>query len=282
MNYRHAFHAGNHADVLKHAVLTRVLAHLLRKSTPFRVIDTHAGTGLYDLAGEEAGRTAEWRTGIGLMEAPFEPEVEALLAPYRSVIEGVRRRYGRDAYPGSPTIVREMIRAQDRAIAVELHPADHASLARLLETAPNVKALHLDGWTALGGLIPPKERRGLVLVDPPYEAADELRRLPDRLARAVRKWPTGLFLAWYPIKDPAEITPVAAALAELSREVLRLELLVEPAGDPRRLRGSGLLVVNPPWTLADEVALILPALAGRLGRDGQGAFRCERLAPRGD
>lgn len=275
MNYRHAFHAGNHADVLKHAILTRILAHLLRKETPFRVVDTHAGIGLYDLRSEEAGRTGEWRGGIGRMGEPFGPEVEALLGPYRAVLAGVRARHGADAYPGSPLIVRETIRPGDRAIAVELHPADHAALARLLVTAPNVRALHLDGWTALGSLIPPRERRGLVLIDPPFEQPDELRRLPERLARAVRRWPTGTYQVWYPIKDLAEVAAMAGEVAALVPGALRLELLVEPAGGPPRLRGSGLIVVNPPWTLRDEAAVLLPALAARLGVDGAGRARIE-------
>lgn len=277
MNYRHAFHAGNFADVMKHVILARILVHLLGKETPFRVVDTHAGPGLYDLGGDAAARTGEWRGGVGRLAEPFDPAVENLLAPYRGVLEAVRRRYGASAYPGSPLIVREMLRPVDRAIAVELHPADHGELAGLLVTAPNAKALHLDGWTALGSLIPPRERRGLVLVDPPYEQVGELDRLASALARALRRWPTGIYLAWYPIKDPAEIEPVARRVAELRSESLRLELVVEPPGSPG-LRGSGLFVLNPPWTLLDQARLILPALAERLGRARSGAARCERLA----
>jgi 23S rRNA (adenine2030-N6)-methyltransferase len=199
MNYRHAFHAGNFADVMKHVVLTRVLLHLRRKETPFRVIDTHAGIGLYDLAADEALRTGEWRDGIGRLETPLNPDAEALLAPYREVLARMRQEFGADAYPGSPAIARDALRAGDRAIFVELHPDDGALLARRFNRGRS-KVLHLDGWTALHGLIPPPERRGLVLIDPPYEDRDELVRLAGEVTRAVRKWPTGIFALWYPIK----------------------------------------------------------------------------------
>ena len=179
MNYRHAFHAGNFADVMKHALLVRILAYLQRKETPLRVIDTHAGIGLYDLTSDEAGRTGEWVEGIGRLDEAFSPEVEEMLAPYRAVVADVRARHGETAYPGSPAILREMLRRQDRGVFVELHPADHAVLSEAFNAVTNLKVMHLDGWTALHALIPPKEKRGLVLIDPPYEEPNELERLGD-------------------------------------------------------------------------------------------------------
>lgn len=278
MNYRHAFHAGNFADVMKHALLVRVLWHLRLKDKPFRAIDTHAGTGFYDLAGGEAARTGEWQGGVGRLDQPFEPAVEHLLAPYREILQSARARHGPNTYPGSPLVIRDMLRRQDRAVLVELHPADGGLLTERFKAAANVKVLRLDGWTALHGLIPPKERRGLVLVDPPYEEPGELDRLARELGRAAAKWPTGTFLAWYPIKDPAENEGAAAVLAgEISRPGLRLELFVDRPDDLVRLNGCGLFVVNPPWTLAEEAGLILPALAARLSRAGYGAYRCEGL-----
>jgi len=277
MNYRHAFHAGNFADVMKHVMLTRILAHLLKKETPFRAIDTHAGLGRYDLGGEEAGRTGEWQEGVGRLDAPFSDAIEALLAPYRDVLARTRARFGAAAYPGSPQILREMLRRQDRAVLVELHPSDHARLAETFVTAANVKVLHLDGWTALHSLIPPPERRGLVLIDPPYEARGEIERLAREMAQAWRKWPTGIFVGWYPIKDPREVELALSAWREAGpQKALRLELMVERAHDRSRLNGCGLLVINPPWTLEDEAHAILSALAERLAR-GEGAYRCERL-----
>ena len=192
MNYRHAFHAGNFADVMKHALLVRIIAYLQRKETAFRVIDTHAGIGLYDLAASEAGRTREWAGGIGRLDGAFPPEVEEVLAPYRKVVADVRARHGASAYPGSPAILREILRRQDRGVFVELHPADYKVLNEAFNEVANLKVLHLDGWTALHSLIPPKEKRGLVLIDPPYEEPDELERLGGELLAALRKWPTGI------------------------------------------------------------------------------------------
>jgi 23S rRNA (adenine2030-N6)-methyltransferase len=278
MNYRHAFHAGNFADVLKHVILVRILCHLRRKDKPFRVIDTHAGIGFYDLDADEAERTLEWRDGVGRLEDSFGPDVEHLLAPYREVLEQTRQRHGAHVYPGSPLVVRELLRKQDRAVLAELHPADGALLTERFNTVANIKVLRLDGWTALHGLVPPKERRGLVLVDPPYEEPGEFDRLVREIGRAVAKWPTGVFTAWYPIKDPGEIAPVAAALADaVMRPIVRLEVMIERPDDASRLNGCGLFVVNPPWLLQDEAGLILPALAGRLARGGYGAYRCERI-----
>jgi len=278
MNYRHAFHAGNFADVMKHALLTRLLVHLRQKETPFRAIDTHAGIGRYDLAADEAERTLEWRAGIGRLDGPFGPEVEALLAPYRDVLAGIRARYGETVYPGSPSIIRELLRPADRAVFVEQHPEDGALLSERFNAVHNAKVMRMDGWIALRGLVPPKERRGLVLIDPPYEEPGELARAAACLADAVKRWPTGIFAVWYPIKNPREIDAfVAEAAAAKARDMLRLELLVDtPNGIS--LAGCGLLVVNPPWRLADEAGVLLPALADRLARRDYGAFRCERLA----
>lgn len=275
MNYRHAFHAGNFADVMKHVFLTRVLAHLLKKDTAFRVIDTHAGVGRYDLSGDEAGRTGEWRDGVVRLDPPLDEAVETLLAPYREVLARTRTRFGAQTYPGSPQILREMLRLRDRAVLVELHPADHARLADAFVTAPNIKVLHLDGWTALHSLVPPPERRGLVLLDPPYETPGELERLGREMARACRKWPTGIFIGWYPIKDPAGVEPAQTALEDAGARGLRLEVMVDGPDVPLRLNGCGLLIVNPPWSLETEAQTILPALAERLARGAYAGFRCD-------
>ncbi|HEX2136953.1 MAG TPA: 23S rRNA (adenine(2030)-N(6))-methyltransferase RlmJ [Microvirga sp.] len=280
MNYRHAFHAGNFADVMKHVLLVRMLVYLQRKETPLRVIDTHAGIGLYDLGGDEAERTGEWIDGVGRLETPFSPEVEALLAPYRQALAAVRARSGERAYPGSPGILRELLRRQDRGVFVELHPADYAVLAERFNAAANLKTLHLDGWTALHALVPPKEKRGLVLIDPPYEQPNELERLGREMLAAVRKWPTGVYAGWYPIKDGGPVDDLARVLREACpRPGLRLELVVDDPREPARLNGSGLIVLNPPYALRTEAELLLPALAERLSRRGHAAYRCEGFGP---
>jgi 23S rRNA (adenine2030-N6)-methyltransferase len=261
---------------MKHIMLVLVLCRLRQKDKAFRVIDTHAGIGFYDLAGDEAERTLEWQGGVARLSEPFDPEVERLIAPYRQVLDTARQRHGPHTYPGSPLVIRELLRKQDRAVLSELHPQDGALLTERFNTVANIKVLHLDGWTALHGLIPPKERRGLVLIDPPYEERGEFDRLVKEIARAVAKWPTGIYMAWYPIKDPAEIEQVAAALAAaLTRPALRLELMIERPDDVSRLNGCGLFVINPPWLLEQEASLILHALAERLPHANYGAYRCE-------
>ncbi len=280
MNYRHAFHAGNFADVMKHALLTRILAHLAKKETPFRVIDTHAGVGLYALDGDEATRTSEWREGIGRLAQPFSPEVEDILAPYRAVLATVASHHGELVYPGSPAIVREMLRPQDRAILVELHPQDAETLTERFNVVTNMKVLHLDGWLALHSLIPPKENRGLVLIDPPFEETDELARMGDALLKALTKWRSGMYACWYPIKDRRRIDLWAKRLDSLlDRPALRLELMIDDGRDVARLNGCGLLVVNPPWTLQAEATLLLSALAERLGLGVRGSSSVTALGP---
>src|SRR5579871_1441945 len=200
MNYRHAFHAGNLADVLKHAVLARILTHLGEKAAAFRVIDTHAGAGLYDLASEPATRTAEWRDGIGrLLAAELPDDIRALLAPYLAGVAAANPAGGLRRYPGSPLIALDLMRPQDRLVACELEPGAAASLAANLRRDTRARAVTIDGWVALNAYVPPKERRGVVLIDPPYEAKDEFVRLADALGTARRKWATGIFLLWYPI-----------------------------------------------------------------------------------
>jgi len=282
MNYRHAFHAGNHADVLKHLVLARVLAHLGLKDKPFRALDAFAGLGIYDLQADEARRTGEWQGGWGRLAAPFPEPVEALLAPYRAAVAATQERHGATTYPGSPAVIREFLRPGDRGVFVELHPEDAAVLKERYNSDSRTKVLHLDGWTAVNAQIPPPERRGLVLIDPPYEVPGEVERLGAHLLKAVAKWPTGIFLAWYPVKDAAAIDRMAAELdAGLARPALRLDLLIARPDDPTRLSGSGLIVVNPPWRLAEEALVFLPALAERLAQSGYGGFRCDPLGAKG-
>ncbi|MFO1147283.1 MAG: 23S rRNA (adenine(2030)-N(6))-methyltransferase RlmJ [Alsobacter sp.] len=284
MNYRHAFHAGNFADVLKHAVLALVLRHLNRKDSAYRVIDTHAGIGLYDLGGDQANRTGEWRDGIGrLGEASFSAGAAERLAPYLDVVQAVRAEAGPGAYPGSPEIVRRMIRRQDRLVAVEKHPEDFALLSEALGRDRRAKAIALDGWTALRAYVPPVEKRGLVLVDPPFEEPGEFERMGRAVAAAWRKWPTGIYMLWYPVKQDADGDALERLLTGAGvAKRLRVELAVRPPGPESRLRGSGLLIVNPPWTLDADLRLLLPELGRVLVQDGRASWRCETPPDRPD
>ena len=280
MNYRHAFHAGSFADVFKHAVLCRVLYHLCEKPAAFRVIDTHAGAGLYDLADAEAVRGGEWHSGIEKLRAAALPEpAAALLMPYLEVIDALNERDRLRFYPGSPAVARAWLRRQDRLIACELEPRAAAALGRNLRGDVRIKTLAIDGWTALSAYVPPKERRGVVLIDPPFEEDRDFHRLSHELAAAHRKWATGIYMLWYPIKDRGEPDALAKRLRRLALgKTLRAELTVAALSDASRLNGCGLILVNPPWKLADELAILMPVLAKILGRDGKGAFRLDWLA----
>ena len=283
VNYRHAFHAGNFADVFKHAVLCRILHYLRGKPAAFRVIDTHAGAGLYDLAGPEASRGGEWQDGMArLMAAQLAGPVAALLAPYREVVEALNERGRLMVYPGSPALARAWLRPQDRLIACEVEPQAIAALRSNLRGDVRIKTLAIDGWTAFGAYVPPKERRGLVLVDPPFERDSDFFRLAGGLSVAHHKWATGIYALWYPIKDRSEPDALAKKLRRLGiAKILRAELSVAPLSDPTRLNGCGLILVNPPWTLERELSVLLPALAAILGRDGKGGFRLDWLSREG-
>jgi 23S rRNA (adenine2030-N6)-methyltransferase len=283
MNYRHAYHAGNFADVLKHAVLALVIEHLKLKPAPFRVIDTHAGLGVYDLASEAAEKTGEWREGIGRVvdtSAKLAPEAAAALAPYLGVVRALNGEGPLRRYPGSPLIARRLMRAGDRIVVNELHPEDHAALARLFARDKQTKVLQLDGFTALKSLLPPKERRGVVLVDPAYEVAGELERLVAGLKEVERRFATGTILLWYPIKDAGQVAAFRRQVAELGLpKVLAVELLIRAPDDPARLNGAGLIVVNAPFTLTARLKALLPELARLLAQGPGAAFRLEELAP---
>jgi 23S rRNA (adenine2030-N6)-methyltransferase len=281
MNYRHAFHAGSFADVHKHAVLARILTHLRLKPAAFRVIDTHAGAGRYDLLGPEPLRSGEWREGIArVFAARGRSEVDALLAPYLDAVAAFNPNG--DAlriYPGSPLIARHLLRPQDRLIACELEPQAAALLAAALRGDARAKALMIDGWTALNAYVPPKERRGLVLIDPPFEDPDDFARLWRVLAAAHRKWPTGIYLLWYPIKDRDAPDALARRLQRSTLpNLLRCELSLGAPRVPGGLLGSGLVVVNPPFTLEADLRLAMPVLCGLLAPHG--SFRVDRLAQR--
>ena len=267
MNYRHAFHAGNFADVHKHSVLARILVHLRRKPAAFRVIDTHAGAGRYDLSAPEPSRSGEWRDGIERVWAARRQQhgPDALWAPYLDAVVAFNPDGRLRIYPGSPLIVKYLLRPQDRLIACELEPRSAAALAAALRGDARAKAVAIDGWTALGAYVPPKERRGLVLIDPPFEDAADFMRLSSALAAAYRKWPTGIYLMWYPIKDRSAPDALAQRLQKLALpNILRCELTLGPPRAEAGLVGSGLIVVNPPFTLEPDLRISMPTLGAAL------------------
>lgn len=270
MNYRHAFHAGGPADVVKHAVLARILIYLRDKPAAFRVIDTHAGAGLYDLRGPEATRSPEWRDGIErILNAPIDDATRALLAPYLDVVAALNPGGTLVTYPGSPALALALLRSQDRLIACELEPGASAALAHSLAGDRRAKAIAIDGWTALKAYVPPPERRGVVLIDPPFEAADEFSQLAQALEAAHRKWSTGIFVVWYPTRGRQDPEMLARRLCRSAiPKLLRIEADFAMRGEPDRRSGCGLVVVNPPWTLHDELERLLPFLASAFSGGG--------------
>ncbi len=272
MNYRHGYHAGNFADIFKHAVLARVLTLMSAKQTPYRVIDTHAGAGRYDLDGKNAQATGEANNGIRklLGNLPQGAALE-LLQPYLHAVEKCA-----PAYPGSPLIVQTLARAQDAMVFCELHPEEFALLEKSIGRDRRAKTLALDGWIALKSLLPPKERRGVILIDPPYEDPAEFKRVADGLEEAVRRFATGIYLIWYPLKNrhdtDAAIRRIVRAAA---KPALKLEFEIEKRQAEGPLHATGMLLINPPWKLKEECELILPALHQSLAGANRGAVRIE-------
>lgn len=261
MNYRHTYHAGNFADVLKHTVLTVIIEHLKLKNAPFRVIDTHAGAGLYDLDSEEARKTSEWQAGIGRLmpmhERGLPNEVAELFAPYLRAVTDANPDGGLRFYPGSPRLALSLMRPMDRLIANELHPNDAIVLNTNIGRDRRAKVLQLDAWVALKSLLPPKERRGLVLIDPPFEAVDEFDKLALGLDEAVRRFVTGTYLLWYPIKDPQRVGRFRdRIIAAGHTKALSVELFIGTPHAHSMLNGCGLLILNPPHTLHAKLSLL--------------------------
>jgi 23S rRNA (adenine2030-N6)-methyltransferase len=287
MNYCHAFHAGGFADVIKHIVLTRILTYLHEKPAAFRVIDSHAGAGLYDLTSEEAQRGGEWLTGIArIMQARFSEEVLALLKPYLDIVRAFNPHPASlAAYPGSPLIARALLRPQDRLTACEVEPSARKALIDALRKDPQARVVDLDGWTALPAFVPPNERRGLVLIDPPFEDKGEFEHLQKGFAAAFAKWPTGIFMLWYPAKSRRATDQLARQVAQATDSTrpagkcMRLEFSVAPQRAGAPLASSGLLIVNAPWTLQAELKAILPELEKPLGQGGAARFRLEQPKP---
>jgi len=280
MNYRHAYHAGNHADVLKHAVLARLVQYLALKDKPFCVLDAHAGLGVYDLAAEQAAKTGEWQGGIGLMQADFAPEVEAILAPYRQALARLNTDGGTRFYPGSPEIILGEMRSSDRLLANELHADDFETLKLNYGSDKRLRPLLGDAGNAVKAQLPFKERRGLVLIDPPYEERDETERVARMLANGAKRMPAGILMIWYPVTTEAFVdTFMSAMIGQRIGNILRAELRIKNTHEASGLSGSGLLIFNPPFTLYTELEVLLPALASRLGVDGLGRSHLTWLTP---
>lgn len=274
MNYRHVYHAGNFADVIKHAILALIIEYLKRKETPLMVLDAHAGLGVYDLSSIQAQKTGEWQGGIGRL---WNQDIPESLTPWMNVVRSFNPGGEVSVYPGSPKLVQWLMRSEDRLVLVEKHPDDHDTLAQEFRRDARVHVHLADAYAQLKASVPPPERRGLVLIDPPYEEKDEYQKLLRGLSNALKRWPTGIYCIWYPIKARAQIDGFLDGLKHLPLPpTLVTELMLRGGDDPFRLNGCGLVILNPPWILEDALKQMLPFLVQTL-TDGNGGFRVEWL-----
>ena len=272
MNYRHAYHAGNFADVIKHIVLVLCLGYLQKKEGGLCLIDAHAGAGFYRLDSEEGGKTGEWQRGIGrLMHASAAPPD---LQPYLDLVQADTAA---QRYPGSPFIMARCLRSQDRLVASELHEPTFEALQAVLSPYKAARSLHKDAYECIRAHIPPKERRGLVLIDPPFELKEEFETLARQMREWKKRWATGVYILWYPIKAHLPVAELKEAARELSlARTWCLETLILPREQPETLNGCGLIVFNAPYTMPERTEALLPYLKDAMGLH---ETACEWLVP---
>ncbi|WP_217532955.1 23S rRNA (adenine(2030)-N(6))-methyltransferase RlmJ [Vibrio metschnikovii] len=277
LSYRHSFHAGNHADVLKHIVQSLILNALQQKETPFVYHDTHSGVGRYDLTHEWSEKTGEYKQGIGRLwqQTDTPAAIDSYLDAVKALNQGDELRY----YPGSPHIAHAHLRAQDRMVLSELHPSDYPLLEQEFARDRQVAIYKQDGFARLKASLPPKERRGLVLIDPPYELAKEYRDVVQAIAQSHKRWSTGIYAIWYPVVNRCDIEDMLDGLANLGiRKILQIELGVAPDTNQRGMTASGMIVINPPWKLESEMQTILPFLKQAIA-PATGHFKVEWVVP---
>lgn len=277
LSYQHSFHAGNHADVIKHVTLTLIIGSLLKKDTPFCYLDTHAGSGLYDLYSPNALKNAEFQNGIERLwnqrSAPSE------LTPYLQAVKACNQPNQLRFYPGSPAIAQHLLRKQDRLVLCELHPGEHKKLASHFARTKNAYIHHQNGYAGLKAFLPPIEKRGLVLIDPAFELPDEPSRFTQSLMTAAQRFPTGIIAGWFPMTDKTTPAYIERTLRGGGiRNILSIELLVEP---PRQdhFYGSTMVVINPPWQLDDSIKKITPWLLSKLTPDNPGQLNVTWVVP---
>lgn len=273
LSYRHSFHAGNFADIIKHIVLVEILESLTKKEKPFEYFDTHAGAGLYNLQSVNAQKLAEHLTGISKLIPAQWPE----LSRYLSAVNTHNRGKSLSHYPGSPLIAADFLRAGDKAWLHELHPKDYQLLEK--NTARrNIKTLNHDGLAGVLSLLPPAARRGLVLIDPSYEVKSEYRSVFDTVNKAYKKFATGIYAIWYPVVDRSTIDTLERQFIRSGiKDIQRFELGLSPDTEERGMTATGMIVINPPWGLFDKMSKLLPKLANTLGEDEHAFYKCDVL-----
>ncbi|EJK2107906.1 23S rRNA (adenine(2030)-N(6))-methyltransferase RlmJ [Vibrio cholerae] len=277
LSYRHSFHAGNHADVLKHIVQSLILNSLQQKEKPFVYHDTHSGVGRYDLTHDWSEKTGEYKQGIARVwqQDNIPAELDSYLDAIRQLNQGETLRY----YPGSPRVARAHLREQDRMVLTELHPSDYPLLEQEFHRDRQVSIYKEDGFARLKASLPPQERRGLVLIDPPYELAKEYRDVVRAIAQSYKRWATGIYAIWYPVVNRCDIDDMLEGLQGLEiRKILQIELGVAPDTNERGMTASGMIVINPPWTLESQIQTILPFLKQAIA-PATGHYKVEWVVP---
>ncbi|WP_261816398.1 23S rRNA (adenine(2030)-N(6))-methyltransferase RlmJ [Vibrio gallicus] len=276
LSYRHSFHAGNHADVVKHIVQSLILDALKQKDKPFVYHDTHSGVGRYDLTHEWSEKTGEYKQGIAkIWQHSMPQELDSYLNAIQVLNQDNALRY----YPGSPRVARAQLRKQDRMILTELHPSDYPLLQQEFHRDRQVSIYQEDGFARLKASLPPKERRGLVLIDPPYELAHEYRDVVRAIAQSYKRWATGIYAIWYPVVNRYDIDDMLEALKGLGiNKILQIELGVSPDTNERGMTASGMIVINPPWKLESQMQAILPLLKQEIA-PATGHFKVEWVVP---
>ncbi len=277
LSYRHSFHAGNHADVLKHIVQSLILNSLQQKEKPFVYHDTHSGVGRYDLTHEWSEKITEYKQGIARIwqQDNIPAELDSYLDAIRQLNQGETLRY----YPGSPRVARAHLREQDRMVLTELHPSDYPLLEQEFHRDRQVSIYKEDGFARLKASLPPQERRGLVLIDPPYELAKEYRDVVRAIAQSYKRWATGIYAIWYPVVNRCDIDDMLEGLQGLEiRKILQIELGVAPDTNERGMTASGMIVINPPWTLESQMQTILPFLKQAIA-PATGHYKVEWVVP---
>ncbi|MDW6018545.1 23S rRNA (adenine(2030)-N(6))-methyltransferase RlmJ [Vibrio plantisponsor] len=277
LSYRHSFHAGNHADVVKHIVQSLILNALQQKDKPFVYHDTHSGVGRYDLTHEWSEKTGEYKQGIARIWQQYNvPEdIQSYLDAIKVLNQGDELRY----YPGSPRVARAHLRPQDRMVLTELHPSDYPLLEQEFDRDRQVSIYKEDGFQRLKASLPPQERRGLVLIDPPYELAKEYRDVVNAIAQSYKRWATGIYAIWYPVVNRCDIEDMIEGLENLGiTKILQIELGVSPDTNERGMTASGMIVINPPWKLESQMKEILPFLKQAIA-PATGHYKVEWIVP---
>lgn len=278
LSYRHSFHAGNYADVLKHIVQLLILEALQQKEKGFLYLDTHAGAGLYSLQSFEAEKTAEFTEGIGyLWERDDLPEI---VRHYLQQVKQVNPKDKLNFYPGSPLLAANLLRPQDRAILTELHPSDYPLLRKNMQKFSNIQVKRENGFQQLKSALPPKERRGFVLIDPPYELKEDYQLVVEAIVEGYKRFATGTYAIWYPVVLRQQIKKMIHSFeATQIRKILQIELGIRPDSTQRGMTASGMIVINPPWKLESQMREILPYLSEVLAPAGTGHWSVNWITP---